>query len=91
MFDTHQEVKSLSKQELDNILMKCGLFRSDSKERFHSAMSKKPSVISQAVIKAKIRLKNVLVGRLLLLTQQIEDYEKQIQSILLVDQVNFWI
>jgi hypothetical protein len=80
-FDTHQEIKALSKQELDNVLVECGLFRTDSKERFHNAVSKKPSAISQAVIKAKVRLKNALVGHLLLLTQQIEDYDKQIQKI----------
>jgi len=89
-FDTHQEVKALlaeSRQKLDNVLLdnvlaECGFFRTDSKERFHSAMSKNLSVISQAVIKAKVRLKNALVGHLLLLIQQIEDYEKQIQNIL---------
>jgi hypothetical protein len=81
-FDTHQEVKALSSQKLDDILQECGFFRTDSKERFHSAMSKKPSSISQAVIKAKVRLKNVLVGHLLLLTQQIEDYDKQIQKLM---------
>jgi transposase len=81
-FDTHQQVKALSSQELDGVLQECGFFRTDSKERFHSAMSKKPSFISQAVIKAKSRLKNVLVGHLLLLVQHIEDYEKQIQKIL---------
>lgn len=81
-FDTHQQVKALSSQELDGVLGECGFFRTDSKERFHSAMSKKPSCISQAVIKAKSRLKNVLVGHLLLLVQHIEDYEKQIQKIL---------
>jgi len=82
MFDTHQQVKALSSQELDKVLRNCGFFRTDSKERFQTAMSKKPSAISQAVIKAKSRLKNALVGHLLLLVQQIEDYEKQIQKIL---------
>ena len=84
-FDTHQEVRALlakSSQELDDVLADCGFFRTDSRERFHSAMSKRPSSISPAVIKAKIRLKNVLVGHLLLLTQQIEDYEKQIQKLM---------
>jgi transposase len=81
-FDTHQEVKALSSQKLDDILQECGFFRTDSKERFHGAMSKKPSSISRAVIKAKVRLKNVLVGHLLLLTQQIEDYDKQIQKLM---------
>lgn len=63
-FDTHQEVKSLlaePSQKLDDVLVECGFFRTDSRERFHSAMSKRPSSISQAVIKAKSRLKNVLV------------------------------
>jgi transposase len=81
-FDTHQEVKALSKQRLDDVLAECGFFRTDSKERFHSAMSKKPSAISKAVIKAKVMLKNVLVGHLLLLTQQIEEYDKQIQRLM---------
>jgi len=80
-FDTHQEVKALSSQKLDDVLAECGFFRTDSKEKFHSAMSKNPSAISQAVIKAKIRLKNALVGHLLLLVQQIEDYDKQVQKI----------
>jgi transposase len=84
-FDTHQEVKALmaeSSQKLDSVLSECGFFRTDSKERFHSAMSKNLSVISPAVIKAKVRLKNVLVGYLLLLIQQIEEYDKQVQKIL---------
>jgi transposase len=81
-FDTHQEVKALSSQKLDDVLSECGFFRTDSRERFHSAMSKKPSSISRAVIKAKVMLKNALVGHLLLLTSQIEDYEKQIQKLM---------
>ena len=82
-FDTYQEVRGLSSQKLDDVLQECGFFRTDSRERFHSAMSKKPSSISRGVIKAKVRLKNVLVGHLLLLTQQIEDYEKQIQKLMI--------
>lgn len=81
-FDTHQEVKSLSSQKLDNVLAECGFFRTDSKERFHRAMSKRPSVISKAVIKTKVMLKNVLVGHLLLLISQIEEYDKQIQRLM---------
>jgi len=80
-FDTHKDVKALPVQELEKVLTECGFFRKDSKERFHNAMDTKPSVISNAVIKAKTRLKNVLVGHLLLLISQIEDYEKQIQKI----------
>ena len=71
-----------SSQKLDDVLAECGFFRTDSRERFHSAMSKRPSSIPQAVIKAKIMLKNVLVGHLLLLIQQIEDYDKQIQKLM---------
>jgi transposase len=81
-FDTHQEVKALSSKKLDDVLAECGFFRTDSKERFNSAMSKRPSSIPQAVIKAKVMLKNVLVGHLLLLTQQIENYDKQIQKLM---------
>jgi len=84
-FDTHQEVKALlagSSKKLDDVLVECGFFRADSRERFYNAMNEKPSSISQAVIKAKVRLKNALVGHLLLLVQQIEDYEKQIQKML---------
>jgi transposase len=59
-FDTHKDVKSLSTQELEKVLTDCGFFRKDSKERFHNAINKKPSLISNAVIKAKTRLKNAL-------------------------------
>jgi hypothetical protein len=39
-FDTHQEVKSLSAEEIENIPRECQCFRKDSKERFYNAMGK---------------------------------------------------
>ena len=80
-FDTHQEVKALSKDKLDKVLHDCACFRTDSRERFHQAMGNNPSLISPAVVKAKVRFKNVLVGHLLLLVEQIDEYDKQIQKI----------
>jgi hypothetical protein len=80
-FDTHQEVKSLSAEKIENILRECQCFRKDSKERFYNAMGKAPSCISSTVIKTKSKLKNILVSHLLLLVEQIDDYEKQIRKI----------
>lgn len=81
-FDTYEEVKSLSPQEIENALKECHFFRKDSRERFRKAMEKSCSYISSAVIKAKARLKNALVRSLLLLLDQIDDYERYIKKMM---------
>lgn len=81
-FDTHEQVISMSSQEIESALRECQCFRKDSQERFHKAMGKTSSYIPSGVMKAKIRLKNALVGHLLLLLDQIDDYEKHIKDIM---------
>lgn len=81
-FDTHEQIKALSVQEIENALKECHCFRKDSRERFHKAMEKSCSYISSAVIKAKAMLKNALVRSLLLLLDQIDDYERRIKKIM---------
>ena len=80
--DTFAQVKALSEKELEQLLKECGVYRGDSKERFHQAMTKPVYHISQAVVKTKVRLKNVIITHLDLLTQQIQEYEEQIQNLM---------
>ena len=80
--DTFAQVKALSKKKLEQLLKECGVYRKDSKELFHQAMNKSEYHISQAVVKTKTRLKNVIVAHLGLLTQQIQEYETQIQNLM---------
>ena len=80
--DTFAQVKALSEKKLEQLLKECGVYRGDSKERFHQAMNKPVYHISQAVVKTKVRLKNVIITHLDLLRQQIQEYEKQIQDLM---------
>lgn len=80
--DTFTQLKSLSTAETEQLLVDCGINRRDSKERFYSIMEKPVSQVSQAVIRAKVRLKNAVLNHLVLLTEQINGYQKQIQQIM---------
>lgn len=80
--DTYAQLKALSAKKLEQLLKECGVYRTDSKERFYQAIRKPVYHISQAVVKTKTRLKNTLVAHLDLLIQQIQEYEAQIQSLM---------
>ena len=80
--DTFAQVKALSEKKLEQLLKECGVYRKDSKERFHQAVNKPVYRISQAVVKTKVRLKNVIITHLDLLTQQSQEYETRIQSLM---------
>ena len=80
--DTFAQVKAFSTKELEQLLKECGVYRKDSKERFHKAMGKPVSHVSQAVVNAKVMLKNTLVTLLHLLIQQIQEYETHIKSLM---------
>jgi len=80
--DTFAQVKALSRKKREQLLTECGVYRKDSKERFYQAMNKSEYHISQAVVKTKTRLKNVIITHLDLLTQQIQEYETQIQNLM---------
>jgi len=80
--DTFAQLKSLSTTGIEQLLRDCQINRKDSKENFHNVMKKPVSQISQAVIRAKVRLKNAILNHLVLLTEQIDDYEKQIQQVM---------
>ena len=80
--DTYAQLKSLSGKQLEQLLKDCGVYRTDSKERFYQAIRKPVYHISQAVVKTKTRLKNTLVAHLDLLIQQIQEYETLIQNLI---------
>jgi len=80
--DTFAQLKSLSTADIEQLLRDCQINRKDSKENFHNVMKKPVSQVSQAVIRAKVRLKNAILTHLILLTEQIDDYEKQIQQVM---------
>jgi transposase len=80
--DTFAQVKAFSRKKLEQLLKECGVHRKDSKDRFHKAMGKPLSHVSQAVVNAKVRLKSILVTHLHLLIQQIQEYETQIKSLM---------
>ena len=80
--DTFAQVKAFSTKKLEQFLKECGVYRKDSKERFHKAMGKPVSHVSQAVVNAKVRLKNTLVTHLHLLMQQIQEYETHIKRLM---------
>jgi len=80
--DTFAQVKALSTKKLEQLLKECGIYRKDSKERFYQAIKKPVYHISQAVVKTKVRLKNAIIAHLDLLVQQIQEYERQIQSLM---------
>jgi transposase len=81
-FDTFQQAKSLSSEEIEQFLDQCHCYQKKTRDRFRNAMKKNPSEIPNEIIRAKVRLKKVLVGHLALMIQEIEDYEKQIQQIM---------
>ncbi len=80
--DTFAQVKALSGKELEQLLKECGVCRKDSKQRFYQVMEKPVYHVSQALVKTKVRLKNVIISHLDLLMNQIQEYEKQIQELM---------
>lgn len=80
--DTFAQVKALSEENLKQLLKDCDINRKESKERFHKTVKRPVYHISQAVVKTKVRLKNILVTHLELLINQIDEYEKQIKRIM---------
>jgi transposase len=81
-FDTFQQAKSLSSQDIEQFLNQYHCYNKKTRERFRSVMKKAPSEISQEIVRVKARLKNVLLKNLVLLIQAIEDYEEQIQQVM---------
>ena len=80
--DTFAQVKALSPKKLEQLLKECGIYRKDSKERFHEAMNKPLHRTSQAVIKTKTKLKNVIITHFDLLVQQINEYDQHIEKLM---------
>jgi transposase len=81
-FDTFQQAKRLSSQDIEQFLDECHCYNKKARARFRSAMKKTPSEISPEIIRAKVRLKKVLFRHLSLLVQDIKDYEGQIQQVM---------
>lgn len=80
--DTFQQAKALSSHEIEQLLDECRCYQMKSKKRFLKAMEQTPSQVSQEVITAKTTLKNALVKHLILITENVENYDKLIQQLL---------
>ena len=82
VINTYAQVKGTPRKKLEKILSESGVNRKDSKELFHQAMKKPGYRVSPALVRAKIRLKNVLVTHMELLLNQITEYENQIEALM---------
>lgn len=82
LIDTFDQVKGIPRKKLEKLLNESGVTRRDSRERFYQAMKKPGYRVSAALVKAKVKLKNVLVAQLELLINQIQEYEKQIKHLM---------
>ena len=82
VIDTYDQVKGTPRKKLERLLDESGVTRKDSRERFYQAMKKPGYRVSPALIKAKVKLKNVLVAHLEMLLNQIQEYEKQIKDLM---------
>lgn len=82
VIDTYAQVKGTPRKKLEKLLDESDIKRKDSRELFHQAMKKPGYRVSPALVKAKVRLKNVLVTHLELLLNQITEYENQIKALM---------
>jgi transposase len=82
VIDTFDQVKGIPRRKLEKLLNESGVIRKDSRERFHQAMKQPGYGVSPALMRAKVKLKNVLVAHLELLVNQIQEYEKQIKRLM---------
>ncbi len=81
-YDSFQQVKALSTQQIEQLLKDCHCYHEKSKARFREAMKQRISHISPEMIRAKIVLKNSLVSHLTLIIQHIEQYDKLIKELM---------
>jgi len=81
-FDTFEQAKSLSSEDIEQFLNECHCYQKKTRDRFGNVMKKNPSQIPQEIIRTRMRLKKILVGHLALLIQEIQDYEEQIQQVM---------
>jgi transposase len=81
-YDSFQQVKALSTQEIEQLLKDCHCYHEKSKATFRKAMKQRISHISPEMITAKIVLKNSLVSHLTLIIQHIEQYDKLIKELM---------
>jgi transposase len=82
LVDTYHQVKGTSTKKLEKLLDESGVHRKDSREKFHQAMKNPGYKVSPALVRAKVRLKNALVGHLELLVNQIQEYDHQIEKLM---------
>ena len=81
-YDSFQQVKALSIQQIEQLLKDCHCYHEKSKARFRKAMKQRISHISPEMIRAKIVIKNSLVSHLTLIIQHIEQYDKLIKELM---------
>ena len=81
-YDSFQQVKALSTQEIEQLLRDCHCYHEKSKARFTDSIKQRLSQISPEMIRAKIVLKNSLVSHLTLIIQHIEQYDKLIKELM---------
>jgi transposase len=80
--DTFQQVKSLSSEQIQQLLKDCRCYQKKSKSRFIRAMKQRASHVSPEIVRTKTTLKNALVSHLVLTIQHIEQYDKLIQELM---------
>ncbi len=77
-FDTFEQAKYLFAQDTEQFLDQYCFCQERDRDRLRHAMDRDSHHTPSEVIRAKVRLKRILVGHLTLLNQEIEDYERQI-------------
>ncbi len=80
--DTHQQVKSMSPEDMEWLLDECRCYQRKSRKRFRDAIKQRTSEIPQEIVRAKTILKNTLVGHLILIIKNIEQYDKLIKQVM---------
>lgn len=80
--DTFQQVKFLSSQEIEQLLDECRCYQRKSRNRFRNAIKQSPSQIPQEIVRAKSTLKNALVRHLILIIEDIEQYDELIKQVM---------
>ena len=80
--DVHQQVKSMSSEDMEQLLDECRCYQRKSRNRFRDAMKQRTSQISQEIVRTKATLKNVLVRHLILTIQDIEQYDGLIKQVM---------
>ncbi len=81
-YDSFQQVKALSTQDIEQLLRDCHCYHEKTKAQFRKAMNQRVSHIPPELMRVKILLKNSLVSHLILIIQHIDQYDKRISELM---------